>query len=62
MIPAVLWSVNALVSLILIKQVHSLYRLSGKNIQQAQAEVITAAASNATVREGVKDSILRNAV
>ncbi|KJE91263.1 hypothetical protein CAOG_02423 [Capsaspora owczarzaki ATCC 30864] len=62
LVSAVFWAINSVVSLFLLKQVFNLYRGSGKTVADAQAEVITSAAANPTIREGVKDSILRNAV
>lgn len=56
------WTVNALLSLYLIKQVHTLYKGTGATVQDAQREAVIAAASNKTIRDGAKDAILRNAV
>ena len=60
LIGALMWTVNALVCLLLFKQVHNLYRGSVPQHQLA-GEVAAAAYDNEAVRAGVADSILKNA-
>eukprot|EP00128_Syssomonas_multiformis_P011304 Colp12_sorted_trinity150504_noHs@1456 len=60
-ISAGFWTIFGLLSLYMLKRVHEFYRTSGMSVARAQSEAVTAAANNQTVRDGMRDAILKNA-